>query len=178
MADFGQAIAIVIAVHEGGFQKRADDPGNWTPAGELKGTKYGISAHSFPNEDIENLTLNRAEELYRRVWGGFGSIANQRILTKVLDLAVNLQWGGHGHATEILQRAVCACGGAVDDDESFGPATAAACNAIDADVLLPAICQQAALYYAELETKHPEMKAWFGNWNHRAAWMPPHEGAA
>ena len=111
-SDFGKAIELVIATHEGGFQKRVDDPGNWTPDGKLKGTKFGISAHSFPDEDIESLTHSRAEELYRQVWGRFALIADQQVLAKTLDLAVNMQWAGHGHATEILQRAVNECSGA------------------------------------------------------------------
>src|SRR5215813_10752033 len=117
MSDFAKAIEMVIATHEGGFQKRVDDPGNWTPAGELRGTKFGISAHSFPDVDIEALTLNEAEELYRKVWGIFASLEDQRVLTKVLDLAVNMQWAGNGPATRILQRAVAACGGQLEIDE-------------------------------------------------------------
>lgn len=39
------------------------DPGNYTPAGVLKGTKYGISARSFPDVDIANLTLDAAKVL-------------------------------------------------------------------------------------------------------------------
>src|SRR5215467_16053552 len=111
MSDFAKAIEMVIATHEGGFQKRVDDPGNWTPAGELRGTKFGISAHSFPDVDIEALTLNEAEELYRKVWGMFAELEDQRVLTKVLDLAVNMEWAGHGPATKILQRAIVNCGG-------------------------------------------------------------------
>lgn len=42
---------------EGGHSDDPDDPG-----GE---TKYGISKASFPDEDIENMTLDRAKELYR-----------------------------------------------------------------------------------------------------------------
>ena len=173
MSDFAEAIKTVILTHEGGFQSRVDDPGNWTPGGELKGTKFGISAHSFPNEDIEGLTINRAEELYREVWGKFALIEDQRVLTKVLDLAVNTQWGGHGPATEILQRAVDDCGATVKVDESFGEETAAACNGIPADRLLAELCTHAAAYYAEVEARRPEMKAWFKTWEKRAVWMPP-----
>src|SRR5260370_26923244 len=111
MSDFRKAIETVIAVHEGGFQKRADDPGNWTAAGELRGTKFGISAHSFPDVDIECLTLNEAEDLYRKAWGMFSELEDQRVLTKILDLAVKIQWAGHGPATKILHRAVNVCGG-------------------------------------------------------------------
>lgn len=55
---------------EGGLSLDKDDKGNWTGGkkgvGELKGTKYGISAAAYPNEDIANLTPERAKELYRR----------------------------------------------------------------------------------------------------------------
>lgn len=55
---------------EGGLSLDKDDKGNWTGGkkgvGELKGTKYGISAAAYPNEDIANLTLERAKELYKR----------------------------------------------------------------------------------------------------------------
>lgn len=53
---------------EGGFQKNSKDRGNWTGGvigkGELKGTKYGISAMSYPDVDIENLTKEHAMEIY------------------------------------------------------------------------------------------------------------------
>ena len=66
---FEAAIAVVLGA-EGGFQKDPDDSGNWTGgavgAGTLKGTKYGISAAAYPNEDIESLTRERAVDLYRR----------------------------------------------------------------------------------------------------------------
>ncbi len=53
---------------EGGLSLNKYDSGNWTGrkvgVGELKGTKFGISAASFPHEDIPNLTQGRATELY------------------------------------------------------------------------------------------------------------------
>jgi len=173
VSDFRKAIETVIAVHEGGYQKRVDDPGNWTPAGELKGTKFGISAHAFPDIDIEALTLNEAEELYRKVWGVFSSLEDQRVLTKVLDLAVNMQWAGNGPATRILQRAVAACGGRLEIDGVFGPETTEEADKIDTAWLLDSICAEAKTHYAEIEAARPEMKAWFAAWNERAGWLPP-----
>lgn len=56
--------------HEGGLSTVRSDPGNWTGGkvgvGDLRGTKYGISAASYPGEDIRNLTLDRAKAIYRR----------------------------------------------------------------------------------------------------------------
>lgn len=54
---------------EGGFQKIYNDRGNWTSGivgvGQLKGTKFGITAASYPTLDIENLTLEQADAIYQ-----------------------------------------------------------------------------------------------------------------
>ena len=53
---------------EGGHTVNPNDTGNWTGGaigeGELKGTKYGISAASYPNLDIKNLTKEQAARIY------------------------------------------------------------------------------------------------------------------
>lgn len=55
---------------EGGYTDDPNDRGNWTSGkvgvGELKGTKYGISAASYPHLDIKNLTIDQAKEIYRK----------------------------------------------------------------------------------------------------------------
>jgi lysozyme family protein len=181
VGDFRRAIDIIIATHEGWFQKRPDDSGNWTSEGVLKGTKFGISAHSFPDIDIEALTLTQAEDLYRQNWGHFAEIAeiaDQRVMTKVLDLAVNMQWGDRGDATLILQRAIVTRGIPVSTDGVFGPRTVTACNNLPADEMLKEICNQAQIMYAHIEAAKPEMKAWFNVWRKRAAWMPMEEAAS
>lgn len=175
MSDFKKAIQTIIVTHEGGFQNDKTDAGNYTPDGELKGTKYGISAHSFPYVDIENLTLNGAEDLYRQTWGMFGALEDQRVLTKVLDLAVNMQWAGHGPASKILQLSCNQLSFQLNVDGVFGPATAAAANACDPAALIKEICVFAANYYLEVEANNPTKKVWFGNWNARAGWVPSDE---
>ena len=68
---FERALAFVLE-HEGVFTNDAADPGNWTGGkigqGRLLGTKYGISAASFPNLDIPNLTVDDAARHYRLYW--------------------------------------------------------------------------------------------------------------
>ena len=54
---FEAAVTAVIE-EEGGYTADPRDPG-----GE---TKYGISKRAFPEEDIPNLTVERAKELYKR----------------------------------------------------------------------------------------------------------------
>lgn len=176
---FQRIIDLIIATHEKGFQKRADDAGNWTGgkvgAGELKGTKFGISAHAFPDLDIENLTITEAEELYFKVYGHVCQITDDRLMCKVLDLEVNMQWGDKGGATLILQRAIAQLGVPVNTDGVLGSKTAIAAGNLDAAMLLTEICKQAQIYYDRVEAAHPERKAWFANWNKRAQWMPPAE---
>lgn len=54
---------------EAGYSVDPRDPGNFTPAGVLKGTKYGISAHAFPDVDVKNLTVDGAKALAKpRYW--------------------------------------------------------------------------------------------------------------
>lgn len=174
MADFKPAVDELIQRYEGGFQCRPDDPGNWTGKavgqGELKGTKYGISAHSFPNEDIENLTLERAEGLYERYWWAYGDIIDQSVANKMLNMAVNWErFGGHGPAVTVLQKAIINCAGIpVVVDGKLGPKTITACNNCDPLKLLREMRQQALLRYKEIERNHPEEHAWFKGWEERA----------
>ena len=55
---------------EGGLSTDRNDRGNWTGGevgkGEFKGTKYGISAFSYPDLDIANLTLDDAKRIYHK----------------------------------------------------------------------------------------------------------------
>lgn len=68
MTTWDQVFGIVMSI-EGVLSMDPSDPGNYTPAGVLKGTKYGISAKSFPGVDIANLTLDQAKALAKpRYW--------------------------------------------------------------------------------------------------------------
>lgn len=106
--DFDTAFDRLIG-HEGGLSKDSRDNGNWTGGiqgkGRLAGSKYGISAASYPGEDIENLTLARAKEIYRRdYWGPAGCDAvPDPIKFDLFDMAVN---SGKGAAIRALQKAV------------------------------------------------------------------------
>ncbi|MCK9549610.1 glycosyl hydrolase 108 family protein [Aquamicrobium sp.] len=71
--NFQNCLAVTLA-YEGGFSSDKRDPGNWTGGkvgkGTLKGTNKGISAASYPNLDIRNLTLQQISDIYRKnYWG-------------------------------------------------------------------------------------------------------------
>jgi lysozyme family protein len=94
--NFDKAFEILIG-HEGGFVDHPKDPGG--------ATKYGITKRTYPTEDIPNLTLERAKELYRRdFWGPAGCDAlPESVRFDVFDMAVN---SGVRAAIRMLQRAV------------------------------------------------------------------------
>lgn len=94
MSFFDRAFQIVVG-EEGGYVNNPKDPG-----GE---TKYGISKRAYPNEDIKNLTLDRAKELYKRdYWdkvkgNSYGTFGEALC---VFDCAVNM---GVGRALNLAE---------------------------------------------------------------------------
>lgn len=144
----------VVVGHEGGFGANPQDRGNWTGgkvgAGQLAGTKYGVSAASYPNVDIRNLTLDQAREIYRRdYWLRMGCDALPAPLAlAVFDSGVN---AGVGAASAWLQQAL-----GVLVDGSVGPATRRAAQALRGDDQIQAavisVLAQRVLHNASLAT--------------------------
>lgn len=120
MDNFARAFAIVVGI-EAGYSTDPNDPGNWTGhakgAGVLAGTKYGISAAAYPALDIEGLTLDDAEAIYRRdYWTAVQADALPWPLALlVFDCAVNQ---GVPTARVTLQQAL-----GVAADGKLGPVT-------------------------------------------------------
>jgi lysozyme family protein len=106
-----------------------EDRGNWTGGkvgvGELKGTKFGISAAAYPGEDIAGLTLERVKILYKRdYWGPAGcDVVPDNIKFDLFDAAVN---SGVRGAIRMLQRAV-----RENPDGVLGPKTLQAIGSLD-----------------------------------------------
>ena len=98
--------------HEGGYTAGKGDPG-----GE---TRYGVSKRSYPDEDIANLTLERAKAIYKRDFWDRAQCDKlpQALAFQVFDAAVN---SGIGQSIRFLQRAV-----GVADDGQLGPLSIAA----------------------------------------------------
>lgn len=115
--------------HEGGFTKDARDKGNWTGGtvnvGFLKGTKFGISAMTYPDIDIENLTVVKAREIYYRDWWlkAGANYLTPDMVYQMWQFAVN---AGMGNARRVLQRAV-----GVVDDGAIGEVTITAIKKMD-----------------------------------------------
>jgi len=110
MTTFDRSFDILIG-HEGGYVNNPADPG-----GE---TNFGISKAAHPNEDIRNMTLDRAKSIYRRDY--WDKISGDKLPPKIafltFDAAVN---SGVAQAAKWLQTTV----GAVPDG-FIGPKTLA-----------------------------------------------------
>lgn len=135
--NFDEAFARLIG-HEGGFQNDSRDKGNWTGgkigSGVLKGTKFGVSAASYPTLDIEHLTLYEAKAIYLRdFWQPAGcDYVPDPLKDDLFDTAVHTSAPGRPTtAIKMLQRAA----GAVDDG-SIGPKTLLAIRNMDPYQLL------------------------------------------
>jgi lysozyme family protein len=167
MSDFMTAFLITIdSEHEGGFQKMHNDSGNWTGGqvgvGELKGTKYGISAHEFPDEDIENLSVERAEYIYQKgYWKqNYSSITDQMIANKLFDLGVLF---GVGTAVKILQGVL----GLTAIDGIFGVESLEATNQANPVSLLAGYKTAFVSHAVAVIAKKPEDRPFFKDWVRR-----------
>lgn len=154
---FDQAFERLIG-HEGKFTNDRQDRGNWTTGvigkGELKGTKYGISAMTYPDLDIKNLTLVQAKQIYKRDWWDKinADQINPALVFQVWDFAIN---AGMGTAKRKLQLAV-----GVLDDGIIGNLTIQAINKADLNDILLKFNAERLKYYTSLSTWPRYGKGW------------------
>ena len=166
MADFKTAVLISIdPEHEGGYQCNPHDSGNWTSGeigvGELKGTKYGISAAIFPSLDIKNLTPDQAVCLYQdRYWKQYYSqIDSQQMANKLFDLGLPF---GVGTAIKILQEVL-----KVPVDGVFGPNTLAELNSSDPVKVLSDYKEAMVQRALNIGAANPEKRRFVSDWIRR-----------
>ncbi len=109
-----------LAPTEGGLSLDPADSGNYTPDGVLKGTKFGISAHSYPTLDIAALTLAEANLIRRRDF--WDAVRGDELPGAIAFVLAEAAYGS-GPGTAIRQMQTL-CG--VLADGAFGPDTMSA----------------------------------------------------
>ena len=155
--NFDQAFEKLLG-HEGGYTDNPKDPGNWTggkvSVGQLKGTKFGIAANTYPDLDIKNLTVEQAKAIYRRdFWDRVrADELPPRIRYAMFDATVN---SGPGQAVRWLQRAVN-----VADDGKLGPITLRAAKSADQEQVLRRMLSQRLRFMASLSTWPAFSRGW------------------
>ena len=144
--------------HEGKFQANPKDRGNWTGGkegvGELKGTKWGLAAMTYPHLDIANITLEQAKEIYFNVWWLKIKMDCWPNVMKyqMFDAAFN---HGTGRANQFLQFAA-----RVKDDGVIGPKTITAVNMTDPNDLVLRFLAKRLRYFTEVKTWAEFSRGW------------------
>jgi lysozyme family protein len=165
MANFDPAFQFIILKHEGGFQKMPNDKGNWTGGkigvGELKGTKYGISASQFPDLDIENLTVAAAEDIYAGHYWFYDGVDSQTLANKLADLGVLF---GPSTVISILQTTLHLIDPTQPVTGTFGPITLAHVNQAVEVSLIRDFTANMATHAFNVGTEHPEDRVFIKAW--------------
>lgn len=155
--NFDRAFELLIG-HEGGYTTNRNDRGNWTGGvvgkGELKGTKFGIAASSYPKLDIKNITLAQAKAIYLRDFWTRAKCDQlpSTVRFDVFDVAVN---SGVKRSAILLQKAL-----GVTADGIIGKQTMAAVNKFDPEQLLMLYAAQRIYFYANLKDWQHFGKGW------------------
>lgn len=160
--------------NEGGYQCEHSDPGNWTGGvvgkGELRGTKFGIAANTYPNEDIRRLTIDRAAELYDRDFWlplRMDVVKEQITANIVFDTAVNQ---GMGTVARRIQQAINLTNGNHLDlnvDGVIGRKTIEQLNGLSQGAFLVAFYGLSFERYHQIVEKNDRMMKYFLGWMER-----------
>ena len=139
---------------EGGYVDHPNDPG-----GE---TKYGIAKRSHPDEDIKNMTMDRAADIYEKdYWKPSKATSLPKSMQECyFDMVVNM---GQRRAVKILQKACNSKGCSLVVDGLIGKATIGACKSLEASRFRAFRVK----YYVELVSRKPTLMKYYFGWFRR-----------
>lgn len=157
MTRFETAFDRVIG-NEGAFQNDYADRGNWTSGevgvGELKGTKFGLSAMTYPDLDMVNVTVEAAKDIYLHDWWNKLKLdlLPQSMQFQFFDAAIN-----HGvyNASRIMQWAI-----GVKADGIVGRRTRSALKKMDHNDLLMRFLSERLVFMTDVKTWKRYGKGW------------------
>ena len=154
LTTFDEIIEITLH-HEGGYVHDPNDLG-----GE---TNFGIAKRFYPDEDIKNLTKDKAKDIYKRDYWDKNKVDEmpEQLKHIYFDMCVNQ---GRGRAVKILQKAANAKGAGLKVDGGLGPKTIAAVSNVGTD----RVRAYRVKYYADLVTRKPDLEKFYFGWFRRA----------
>jgi|TARA_R110000796_G_scaffold113967_1_gene225693 lysozyme family protein len=148
-----------IIIREGGSKITRDpvDPGGTT--------KYGISQRAHKDVDIENLTHEKAVEIYNKDYVKPSKAASfpPDLQEIYLDMVVN---AGYSRAVKIVQQATNAKGAKLDVDGKLGPKTLKAVK--DKNLEPERLTAYRLLYYSKLCQRKPALEKYYYGWYRRS----------
>ena len=163
MKSFNDAFDFVVGA-EGGFGNDRHDRGNWDTGivgdGNLKGTKFGISAMSYPGLDIKKLTLEDARKIY---YDDYWHPMRCHLISYpkglcLFDSAVNQ---GKRRASRFAQKSA-----GVTDDGIIGNQTLDALHSIADDMFVDLFLGYREYHYRSLSTFDRYGKGWLNRLEH------------
>ena len=154
LTTFDEIIEITLH-HEGGYVHDPNDLG-----GE---TNFGIAKRFYPDDDIKNLTKDRAKDIYKQDYWDKNKVDEMpnQIKHIYFDMCVNQ---GKGRAVKILQQAAIAKGAGLKVDGGLGPKTLGALDGVELD----RVRAYRVKYYADLVTRKPDLEKFYFGWFRRA----------
>jgi len=158
-ANFEKALKFVLDDEKGYVNDSADKGGE---------TNMGISKNSHPNEDIKNMTLERATEIYHsEYWMPVkGDDLPSGVDYVVFDSAVQ---HSPKNAGIFLQRALNRMRAGLITDGSIGTKTIKAIKAIDGRPLIADILRERDIFYMKIVANDPTQERFSRGWANRLA---------
>lgn len=141
-----------------------EDPGNFTPDGRLVGSRWGISAHSFPTIDIAAMTYEHAQEIFElHFWAPIrgDELVGIGLPGLAILLADSCFMSGPSPAVVALQSAI-----GLRTDGIFGPQTMRTLLASLNEKPLWTLPTAHHCLYAEYAAERIEFEAGLANWKH------------
>ena len=154
LTTFDEIIEITLH-HEGGYVHDPNDLG-----GE---TNFGIAKRFYPDEDIKNLTKDKAKDIYKRDYWDKNKVDEmpEQLKHIYFDMCVNQ---GKGTAVKVLQRACNSKKADLKVDGGLGPKTIGAMKGVE----LERVRAYRVKYYADLVTRKPDLEKFYFGWFRRA----------
>jgi len=164
MSHFEIALDHVIKA-EGGFVDNKNDRGGWTKYGVTRATLETFRGRTVIREDVEQLTLSEAKEIYRVFYwepNGLERIQNPMLAIMLFDQVVNRR------ASEVirgLQQVLNeSFGMGLKIDGVFGAKTADCLNTLKPEKLLVKLCIQAQASYFAIVDRSPSQSVFIKGW--------------
>lgn len=154
MAEFSNAVVKILG-NEGGESNHKHDKGGFS--------KYGISSRAYPHLNIETLTIEQAEEVYKKdYWNVLKGdrIYSQMVANYLMDIAVNM---GVVRAIKMIQEVI-----GVKKDGIVGIITIGAINVHDENVIISELALKRIRKYRNICIKDKTQKVFFFGWIDRA----------
>lgn len=157
--------------HEGGYVNNPQDPAGPTKYGITQGTLSAWLRHPASVEDVKNLTLDMAKEIYltNYLFGPRINTLPEPIVPQTFDISVN---SGPITAVKLVQQVINDAGfGPVGVDGIIGPiCRSAATNAVNRmqGYFTNALVIEREKFYQMIVRRHPEEQVFLAGWIARA----------